>query len=85
MKEIPKEIMDKIEDEVQQAIKRGGEEYAGYYREGLEDGYQLAPDCEYWKKENERLITLLKNAKTGDCNCEGCQEIWQQFKTENNL
>ena len=83
MKEIPKEIKDKINDAcIEHSVFLPSRET---FAKGAEYGYQLAPDCEYWKKENERLITLLKNAKTGDCNCEGCQEIWQQFKTENNL
>jgi len=38
--------------------------------------------------ENERLKGLMRKAwKYGgyDCECETCQTIWQQFKTENGL
>jgi len=40
------------------------------------------------KAENERLKGLMRKAwKYGgyDCECETCQTIWQQFKTENGL
>ena len=55
MKEIPKEIMDKI-DKAETAYY--GEplkgDYKSTFKQGAIAGYQLA-DCEYWKKRCEEL------------------------------
>lgn len=32
-----------------------------------------------------RIKTLLKKQVTGGCNCEGCQQLWEQYEKENNL
>ncbi len=48
----PEEILKLIEDECEQAIKRGGENYADHYMEGLRDGMRLV-NPELYKKVTE--------------------------------
>lgn len=81
---IPDEVRKQIEAQVEQAIKRGGQEYAGYYREGLQDGYCLALE------ENKRLKGLIKegfvqlNSKWKKPKGQIYLD-WVRFATENNL
>jgi len=74
MSNLPPEIKSKIEAE---AIKQL--EYTGFKR-GATFGYSLA------EGEINRLLSLLRREVTGHTsNASHVIDLWQQFKTENNL
>jgi len=84
MKEIPKEIKDKINDAcIEHSVFLPSRET---FAKGAEYGYQLAPDGrEELEKENERLKMLIKDAYYYRTGGPRDDHGWQQFKSANKL
>jgi hypothetical protein len=91
MKEIPKEIQEKIEAEANWRATSGHGAVDQYTydvaKSCLEQGYQLAPDCEYWKKRCEAAeayaymaFSKITGVMSGEE--ERLFNQWQQIKSQ---
>ena len=73
---ISEDVQQIFNDDFEQAIKRGGEDYAAAYSEGQKDGYSLSQTrIEELEKEVERLNKLyldlldIAHKQAGRKNC----------------
>ena len=79
MSTIPKHIEEKIEAEAKSRWALSDERFSEEdFKQGAQYGYQLASE------EIERLIGLIKKTVVA-CDCQTCQNIWDKFKSENNI